>query len=664
MQRQQVTIRRPDEPIHEYLRHNTEAHKRLVTYIANRIRASKDELQKRWDSWDEVDNHWRLGIDLNRSARRVDGTDDASASEFPFQFGVVIPASFAAMNVRLTQEIAHFTARDPIHPIKGVGPEDMQNALVMEAVHAYDMRQSKAVLTHWSLVQDAERYGFGVLDVSWEVEEGTVVDPPQLNINHPFIKAFPNGAAVARRLAPQLFEPRLHYGVKREYVLWRTIDPRRFYADPSYSIGEFHRGQWAGDNRPVTLEHMKQHSIERGGDYFNLDRAADLATRRPEAGERTGSLGSQARAFVDFDITDPTPFDTDHLRIKIIPRDLGLSESDRPELWVFECLDDALIIKAHRAPWYDEGYHYHVAEVQPDPHMFTSPGYAEMCLGLQRFIDWLVNSHFQYTRKRINNALVYSPELIEEDDLLGSNVAGHLQMTPYALQLMVMGRLSPDSLFRQLEMPDTTSDFIRDAQMLFEWQQRQLGASDPISGMPLETRRTYGEVSLVAQAASQRIIQVCQLMDEGAIMPAVNSSIALRQQFTTLEKWVRITGDLLRQVGDERLQIHQYDLWGNFDYIGVPAIRPLEPGRSMEMWLQFLQLGMSIPQMAQMVNWPKVFGEILRNGGIRNYEYFLLPQMPSPTVVPDQQFADMQASGQVVPIEQGMTGQAVQMGAQ
>lgn len=647
-----ITYVEDGTPLEQKLKWGQPLHDQVLQYCVNRRKASEMAItDDKLDSWARVDDHWRLHLDLNNPVRKIDGSQDSTAV-WPFEYGTVIPATFVGLQVRLTQELGMFTSRDPIWELRGVGPEDMQPGLLMEAALSHDMRQSKVVMILWSLLQDAERYGIGIIRDSWEEEVGQVVERPQMDYAQVVRFVGPKLADLARNAMPHIFEPRLHWGVIREYCRWRTVDPRWFYTDPNYSVGENQRGKWNGHRDLLSVEYMEARAAERDmGDYFNIKEVKEsLAKRRGEEKRRGLKSKPPAADVYSWDELDPNPAEVDHMEIKIVPYRLGISPSEHEEIWVIEMVDDHVIIKAHPAPNWHQRYGYSVAEVQPDPHCFTNPGYAEHVEGLQWYIDWMVNLKFQYDKKRVNNALLYSPEILEEDTLLADNSPGHLKMTPWALRQMLSGRLNMTHTFRQLEMPDTTSGYLETAMFLFEQLNRELGSSDPMTGMPLPTKRTLGEVNLVTQMASQRIGTVVELVDEGCITDAVNHSIANRQQFTTQESWVRVTGTLINQLGLDPMQLRQYDLYGNMDYIKVDAKRPVDPARMFETWMEFMKIVGQYPELMSFINVPKVLGESLRTLGIRNYDSFLnFPMAAPPAVVPDEEFANMQASGQAVP---------------
>lgn len=638
-------VRPADMPMHKWLDcDHGPGHKDLLTYVTNRRMASERALSHRHEAWEAVDQHNQLLVDLDRY------DDDDPMGKVKQR--TVIPASLALEMTRTTMEMAQLTARDPAVELRGVGPEDIRNALVMEATMAYDHRETYYSLHIMQLCKDAERYGFAVIHERFEEERGVVVDPPQIRPGTlPEIQE-----QTVRAMFPQMFQPVRREGLKRQYVRYRPIEPRKYWTDPSYPIWDVQQAGWAGHREPIRLAYMKERQAEKKeGDYFNLKKVQDIAKQEQARlrADRTGSSNGEPI----FDEWDATPLDIDRMVFRLNPRELGLDDVDREELWSIGCINDLAIVYCYRFPIWHGYKPYSVAEVNPDQHQFANAGSSEQCLGLQQFIDWAINAHQAHSVRRINGGIVSSPEILDESGF--DDPTGRFNLTPFATKKALMGRLPSSEWFRQLEQPNTTADFMQDALTLNQWLQRTLGVSDAAQAMPTPTKRTLGEISMMVNAGNERVTQVCKVIDDTCLRSLFSRHIALRQQLTTMEMYIRITGDLAKKYGDERLWMTPNDLWGNFDYQPISSVRPMDPSRAMETWVQlastFAQLGGIVPQLVQQIDWAGYLGEVARTAGIRNFDQYILPAQTE--VVPDDEFAAMQANGQAVP-----PGEAAQMG--
>jgi hypothetical protein len=299
-------------------------------------------------------------------------------------------------------------------------------------------------------------------------------------------------------------------------------------------------------------------------------------------------------------------------------------------------------------------------------------------------------SHIEHVRRAINNSMIYPPSLIEEIDLLYPTPGGHIRMSQRAEELMINGMMSPGQLVFQLSTNDTTRGHLNDMASVMDMAQRMTGANDPAQGIPMQDRRTLGEVQAVMAAASQRISTTVRLADMQALAPLAKRLMINRQQFTEEAQWYRITGDLAKDMdafvargmggniqqmpGSGLMQalIGPSDIAGNFDYISHTGNMPPDPSRSATTWMQLLQSLAQGPQLFDPMQYPDgripdfraIFNEFVRSMGIKNVEQFyrvhpqvLQQQMqqqqmqggqPGMQVVPDEQFQQQSQAGNYV----------------
>lgn len=649
------------------LAYGTATHRKLRDYVVTRRKASEEAMSERWETWEGIDDHWRMYLATGRPATRSDKTSDSRAEELPNDYAVVIPATFAALLVRLSQEYTVFAARNPLVELAGVAPEDVGPDRAMEALLAYDLRQSNVNSVMWSLLQNAERYGMAPLADSWEEDWGPIIDKPQLDIR----RVPPPLRGLALRIAGQQFQPSRRYGLRKQWVRWRTVDPYLYWPDPYVPVGNPQAGDWCGDRTYLSRMWFAQREAEartRGGEsqYFNLDHLKRLAESiYSQNDERSRRWRQQQTRNLGSVEGDPRPMAVDTFQLRLIPRELGLGPSPDPELWHVEIVEDEVIVRAHPAePWHEQ-YGYSVGEVLPDPHAFCNPGWAEQIDGLQRMIDWLINSHLEYTMRRVNGGLVWVPELLEEGDIINPRPGGDIRVTELAARRILAGRLDINSCYRQLEMPDATTDHLSLAGYLFDWGQRMVGASDPQMAMPLPSKRTLGEVRTITAMGTQRVVMTCSFVDSSCIQPSVARAISLEQQFRDEEMYVRIEGELAEEYGAGQVLVNPRDIYGQYDYVPISG-SSLDPAAGAQSWLQLMQIIGKAPQLAQQFDWASGFKEFARLVGVRNVaKFFRQPtpppgaSMPGVRVVPDDQLAAARQAGNAIPME-GATAQDVQ----
>ncbi|HWO69602.1 MAG TPA: hypothetical protein VNP94_02455, partial [Actinomycetota bacterium] len=149
---------------------------------------------------------------------------------------------------------------------------------------------------------------------------------------------------------------------------------------------------------------------------------------------------------------------------------------------------------------------------------------------------------------------------------------------------------------------------------------------------------------------------VARLLDAQAIRPLAERAVANRQQFTTLEQYVRIAGNLVRELGGlTQFLVRPSDLAGHFDYVPHSGVLPPDPARFAQTWAQLLEGAAKIPQLLQpgpdgkVLDVRAVFNEAARALGIKDLATFYTAAPP--TVLPDEALARAVQAGNAVPLE-------------
>ena len=651
--------------VEDKLKYGGQFHADTLARVVARLKMAKDAVQQRYDSWDKVDEQVRLYVDTSRGAERPDGTTMTDTIEFPFERGIVVPVSYAVLTVRLSQLMSILLNRSPLWEVDGRGPEDVNTARLMETAIEYDMQQCMAILTLYTQMQDAEKYGIGIIYDVWETEEGWVSQKPAANF----------------QMVSDLFGMPTRsrsWATVREFNSWTSIDPYRFWCDPRVPKATFQSGEFAGHRFTRSYLYLLERSVDNGGSYFNVGALpSKQAEFRDITPKRDTILATSGELRATTDEKDKGYFIVDHLQIRLIPKDWGLGDSKLPEIWWFTVANETVIIRAHPSSYEHGQFTYSVIESNFDAHALYNPGNIENISGLQRFMNWLLNSHFENIRKSLNDVLVYAPSLIEESDLLNPGPARHIRLSPRGEELLLNGMLQPGQFLQQLPVGDVTGPHLNAFQFMYEMVQLMMATNDPATGQPTQNKKTLGEVNQMMMGSGKRIALSFRLYESMGWQPMILRAICNRQQFTSLEQFMRISGDAATDdiQATKRMLIKPWDLQGNFDYIPRSASLPPDPSRQAMVWVQ-LMLGLGqFPQImapgadGKMLDVRKIFNEVARNMGIRNISQFytqapqIAPGIPGPgmQVMPDEQVANGVQRGDLTPIPgrlpgvQGMT---------
>lgn len=640
-----------DQPLRARLKKGSELHGKILARLRSRLEMSRRAMTDRYQAWDEADDNVRGYVDISRKARRGDKTTDTSKRELPFDRAIKIPVSRVIHETRKTQLVSLFLHRDPPLHVEGRAPEDVTPAKLLEAVLAYDCQQMNYPLVMYALAQDADKYGLGVLYDTWDTEYGykrqtetveTIFGPVQI--------------------------PKSEWGLIKEFNRWECVDPFCFWPDPRVSMSNIQNSEFIGHRIYRGQSYLLERKMDEKGSgiYFNVEEA--IKSGKGVGGDTQALIGRARFGIDDFSLMDSTDdkdkgfFALDTMQVKLVPKDWELGGGTRPEIWNFTVCNEGVIIRAHKSEYEHMRFTYSAAEANPDPHTNTNQGIFEDLDGIQRVSDWLWNSRIENVRKILNDSLILSPSMLEMGDVLNPGPARHIRLSQAGEQAVAERGLDPSIFARQLQVMDVTSTHSEIANFLVDMAQRLGASNDPAQGAPTTEKKTLGEVQSLMAASSQRIAMLARIMDSTCIGPTARRSVSNRQQFTTLEQYYRVTGDLAKMEetrGLQRLMIRQGDLFGDFDYVPQTGIIPADPARQSELWARILEMlganpTLGMPGQDNMAISPRlVFGELIRTAGIRNIQDFMEYVQPQPPqVVPDEMAQQQAQAGNYVPVEQ------------
>ena len=653
------SIRETDQPMETRLAHGTTLHQEIISRLIARRQLSERVVSNRADDWNRVDEHLRMYIDLGRQAKKGDGSVNANKKEMPWERSIVVPLSYAIEQVHKTELMGIFMRQDPILKVMGVGSEDVEPAKMMQAVLGYDQEQMALPLQVFSGVGDSIRYGQGTFYVSFEKEMGW---------KHWSAPSKFQAILQAMKMPTQ----RRSWETLREYSLIHTVDPFLGWRDPRVSIADLQKGEFSGHRVYRGSMWIKERDKRNGGVYFNVDKISKVAAGG--ARQTSRGRGSFGRTINKFDISrfrmtgsvdelDHGFHAIDHLQVKLIPKEWKLGPGTLPEIWWFSWIDDQVIIRAHRTEYEHEKFTYAEAEAHPDPHVGENPGLIENLDGIQRFMNWIFNSHIQNVMRHLNNSMAYGPSFVEEADLFDRDAGGHFRLSQLGEQMLMEGRLSIDQMMHQMNLSDVTRPMLQDNQVLMDMALRMMAVSETSQARATTQRRTLGENKLIQAGAGKRMVLHAVLFDIMAFGPMARQLISNRQQFTEMEQFLRISGDLAREVGGMSMTVRPDDLHGNFDYVGRSAVMPPDAQDLPEVWdrigAQLSQNPMLLQPRAdgKMLDIHELFKEGVEATGVRNIESFYkdpsqiqqMPQAPPVTVLPDEEVARQQQAGDIIP---------------
>ena len=640
-----ATIEIVDQGVETKLDPDSQLHSKTLGRLRLMRDRGREASETRFDDMDRTREHLNLYVDLSRGARNADKSI-GSDKEMPWGRAVVVPVTHAIMHAFLVQLMSIFGSRDPIMPVRGRGPEDIVRAQLVDAMMAYDCQRMAAFQSLYTFLQDS-LISHGVMYDYWDTEIGVKIDYEPI-IEDPTIQSMLDQA-----FGPDARKKVRSQGLITEGNKWRPIDPYRFLPDPRVPVWDIQNMDFVGHDFDISYTDL----IARQGDtgpYFNIDKL--------QVGQ-SSKTSSKSEAGIDQGISNPSLggfdkgfYECTHMQVKIIPKDWGLGSEEFPVKWYFTWADDSIIIRAHPCEYDHQQFTYSVAQSEHDFHSTFAPGMMEQIDGLQRFMNWSLNSHVQNVSRFLNDAFVYHPSWVESEDIFEPGPARHIRLTDEGKEAILDGRVPASSLFFQLPVQDVTGPtHMGNMNMFMTLAEKATGVNGPSQGTPLPTKRTATEISTIMAAASQRVSVIARLIDAMAISPLAARSISNRVQLTSMEQFFRLTGDMSKELqGMDSIWLSRDMIQGQYDYIPNSGIHSPDPVKMAELYFNMIQVYGQNPSLLEpspsglVPDIHKMARDGFKNAGAKNIDAYFMQMPPQMTVMPDEEVQQQAQAGNLV----------------
>ena len=530
------------------LRPGEDFHDKLVGWIKTRATESRNEMSKRFDSWNEIDKVLTTYIplkDKEKATKRKDKTKPVS---------IVFPYTYSMLEALLTYlSMAFF--QDPMFRYEGVGSEDVKGGMLLEQVNRLHCIKTFAALNVHTVLRNSLAYGIGPGAPSWQVTQGKI----------------PVKSRVSYVDGPTTDSVNWVDSVIFEGNRLDPIDPYMYLPDPSVSSINVQDGEFVGWIVRDNLMNMMVEEQNSEGSIFNVkylkgmkNKTSSLSTDQSQRNLKYG--GSDPRAATP---SSTNHVDTIYMYINLIPRDWKLGPSEYPEKWLFGLASDAVIISAEKIQHAHGQYPVAVASPEYDGFSPTPIARLEILHGLQHTLDWLFNSHIANVKKAVNDMLVVDPYLVNIKDLEDPEPGKLIR-----LRRPAWGR-GVDKVVQQLQVNDITRANISDSAYITGWMDRIAGADQSMGGTLRQggpERLTKGEFQGTRQGGIARLQRMAMIIGMQFMQPMANMFAVHTQQYMKKETYVRTIGryqeELERQFGkDARIPVTPYDLSVNYDLI-------------------------------------------------------------------------------------------------
>lgn len=618
---------------------DTEEHRRLLSMLTRSLRASENSLSSRHQEWRRAERTYRLYVNPDELQEPKEAVTEESQLLYTYSPSIVVPLSYALTQTVISFWIGLFTSEQLPFRIDPNDPQSRGPARAQELLLRYQLDYVGFVPMLYAWLLDACRYGVGIVKNTWD----TIY-------RNQTIRRFIDFPGPEGPIRIQVKEKRevLEY----EGNIPEPVDPFQWRPDPRWPISQFQRGSVCGES--LYRSYFELLARQREGLYENIEdipRLSDQHLREQHSDRDRIMNANRHYGFFDFDYRKNRDAIVlvEELSKDIVPREFGLAESSRVERWLFAIANRAVIIRADPFPYDHNDFTYAAIESSPDWHSFTNPGLLEIMEPVHQHITWFVNSMLENARKSLNDRLVVDPQIVNMDDILAPSAGKAIRVNPDFQGI-------PGSVrngVMQLKVDDIAAQGFQHVGFLVDLLQRISAANETLQGQVQQEERTATEISTVAGQGANRLRVLARLFSATGLVPLARQMVQNNMQLMTQEQYFKVVGSLERDfqgvgraVQGGGILIAPEDIQGSFSFPVSDASAPLDPVRFARTWVQVLQVSLQNPMLAQLINLPEVWKELIRAMGIQDPGRLLLPQVQ---VLPDQQIQQQVQAGNLIP---------------
>lgn len=618
------------EPI-DRLVPGSELHSRVREYVMNRLRFSERKMALFTPRWRWNEARVQAFVQLPDYEQRLKEMNERR--EPPAAVSIIVPYSYATIMTISTYHLHTFAGHRPMFQVGANKKETVNSAQNMEIVLQYNADHTRLISKLWQFLLDSQIYGVGIMRCSWKNQRAMrTIWKKQggfLGIG---------GTQVKSR------ENRLVYSGNDIC----NIDPFMFFPDPRVPMASVNKeGEFV-----FWREFMGRHKA-KGLEADKVWKWVNAAGTMPSRAMIGQSYSQSSRDLVSGGIAIPGRDSIDSIMmqnyvqadqgsIEIIPAELGLGESTRPQKWLFTILNGRQIVQAEPLEL-DHGMHpVVVSEPSSIGYGFGQAGLADYLGGMQDTMSWLVNSHIHNVRTALNNSLVVDPSRIEMQDVKNPAPGKIIRVKPAGY-----GQ-DPQTMLQQLQIMDVTRAHMEDLQIFTRMADALSGVNDNVRGLQDSGgRKTATEVRTSGEAAASRLAAQSRVISAQAIVDLTEQMTVNIQQFLEDELYLMIVG---QDGANDPIHIQPEMLVGDFHYPVNDGTLPIDRVAMLDVWKEIF-LGLSQdPQLSQMYDRSKIFEFIAELGGAKNLSNFKIQAMP------DEQIANQVQAGNMMPIAKPRPG--------
>jgi hypothetical protein len=486
---------------------------------------------------------------------------------------------------------------------------------------------------------DATKHGVGVVGTYWEDE---IVRVAKIVEEAPTFGPFSIPGAKTKKVKRTIEIP----GYKGNRIY--NVRPHDFIFDTRVSLANFQDGEFAG--RILDMSWLDILDGEAQGKYMNIDKLNKKSGHKNlnfdehrDNDEQVIDLPSRGQNDNSGVNTTPNQIpQTGRLEgyemvVRLVPQRWQLGAGKSTEKWVFLVIND-IIIQARPLGELHDKFPFSVMETEIDGHALFKRSMLEIAEPLNEVLSWLINTHFFNVRAALNNMFIYDPSKVRSKDFRNPEGGLMIRMRPEAYGQPIA------NIIQQFEVKDVTSTHMQDTDIIMRMMQQTLGVNEQLMGMLQEGgRRTATEVRGSAGFSMNRLKTQAEYMSALGMAPHSQMLVQSTQQHLDIERYYKLTGDLLPGVA-ERILVNPESITGFFDYIPVDGTMPVDKLALANLWKEIMAGVAQSEMLMQQYDIGKIFAYTAQLSGAKNVNRFKLNLQPNADIDRER------AAGNLVPL--------------
>lgn len=582
----------------------------LLKYWKGLLEMSRGEMGKFYALWDRNDLVYRGEIEPDANDKK------AAARGEPTK--MVVPLTFQQVQTFTSFMQQVFTQRQYFYEMSGVGQEDCNAAKVAAALLEQNLAYNKfkgVVLKEFC--DNVARFGVGVLKHSWTHDTVPVLEEV------PDPKFVPNPMVMGQQ-PPMISQVR--DVTKFEGNRIQSILPFRFMPDTRLPLTRMQEGEFVGSYDEYARAQLEQ--MESNGDTAGVEHVKSLPTTHDLSGRRLtfiqpgirSGMGRESESH--YVIVDEIQVRLNPARTEIAPGVFLDKRMDREVKYLVWIANDTRIIRIEPLAYMHGEFTYDVAQFTSDQMRLINFGLAELLGPIQDTISWLINSRMASVRKVINNFLVVDPDAVEFSDLANRSPVIRLKRKYSGTGI--------DSVIKQLNIQDVTTNHLTDVGVLSDWARDTSGITENLMGSFAPGRRSAQEARNVASNSSARLLLVAGALWESALLPLGRKMVSNLRQGLSEPVLVQMYGTINSQMNQDGVfafkRVTKEQIAGDYDFLAFDGTQPSARAFTAQVLTQLLEAMSRDPKLVMVFGFdPRLLvQEILELHDVRNASRFAL----------------------------------------